>query len=505
MPGAVVHYFLHRVYSFGGLHDGLMLAAIVELNGHAAGLDVLPDIVPGVENAAGAVVFIPPCSGAVPVLRDDLRLAGAEGDRQHILRQGDLNFSGIAGIPGHDIHHTGREGRILQAEVFVAQLLAALHGGHTLLGEAAVLHGQLHVLLCGNGDFQQGLVILLVGAYRKGNVRAVGLDIGNGVARVDAEGNALLLAGGVLELVGGPARHGAGIGVRKHLSGAADKSDALGIGDLIEGHHRQIRVAVVDEGLGGIGGAGTGQQRQGDGRAVDPPHAPGQGAENTLSILPDAEIGDCPNPGQCKEPGEAHPGHRPEHTEVGEVIGQSPHAGIEPAQLPVCRPHCQAQGAEGDEQDDGEIRPAGELVGCGRRQDAQGQRQPHEQQIGQHIVCAGEHGADQPCADREPDQHGEACGQHRRGQQGQQARQGRGQGRHYRVGEDVHPAAAGPVQLKDGQQAEEDGPGHTPCNSGIGQIHGEHGGGCGGLVKHQPQHRGEDRQQKDQPGQAALK
>ena len=238
MLGAVVNYFLHRVHGFGSLHDSLMLAAVVELNGHAAGLDVLPDIVPGVENAAGAVVFIPPCSGAVLVLCDDLRLAGAEGDRQHIFRQGDLNFSGIAGIPGHDIHHTGREGRILQAEVFVAQLLAALHGGHTLLGEAAVLHGQLHFFLCGNGDFQQGLVVLLVVAHREGNVSAVGFHIGDGITRVDAEGNALLLAGGVPELVGGPARHSAGIGVRKHLSGAVDKSDALGIGDLIEGHHR---------------------------------------------------------------------------------------------------------------------------------------------------------------------------------------------------------------------------------------------------------------------------
>ena len=215
-----------------------MLAAVVELNGHAAGLDVLPDIVPGVENAAGAVVFIPPCSGAVLVLRDDLRLAGAEGDRQHIFRQSDLNFSGIAGITGHDIHHTGREGRVLQAEVFVTQLLAPLHGGQALLGEAAVLHGQLHFFLCGNGDFQQSLVILLVVAYREGNISAVGFHIGDGVARVDAEGDALLLAGGVPELVGGPARHGAGIGVRKHLGGAADKGDALCIGDLIEGHHR---------------------------------------------------------------------------------------------------------------------------------------------------------------------------------------------------------------------------------------------------------------------------
>ena len=55
------------------------------------------------------------------------------------------------------------------------------------------------------------------------------------------------------------------------------------------------------------------------------------------------------------------------------------------------------------------------------------------------------------------DQHREAHRQHRGHQQGQQAGQGRGQRGHHRVGENVHPAAAGPVQLKDGQQAEEDG------------------------------------------------
>ncbi len=119
-----------------------------------------------------------------------------------------------------------------------AQLLAALHGGQALLGESAVLHGQFHLLLGGNGDFQPGLVVLLVVAHREGNIGAIGFHIGDRVPRVDAEGDALLLAGSVLELVGGPARYGAGIGVRKHLSGAADKSDALGIGDLIEGHHR---------------------------------------------------------------------------------------------------------------------------------------------------------------------------------------------------------------------------------------------------------------------------
>ena len=73
-----------------------MLAAVVELDGHAAGLDVLADIVPGIEDAAGAVGLIAPGLGAVVVLRDDLRLAGAEGDGSHGRGQGDLNGGGIA-------------------------------------------------------------------------------------------------------------------------------------------------------------------------------------------------------------------------------------------------------------------------------------------------------------------------------------------------------------------------------------------------------------------------
>ena len=131
-----------------------------------------------------------------------------------------------------------------------------------------------------------------------------------------------------------------------------------------------------------------------------------------------------------------------------------------------CRPHRQAQGAEGDEQHDGQIRPAGELVGGGRRQDAQGQGQPHEQQIGQHIVGAGEDGADEPRADGEPDQHGD-------GHAVSAAAVSRASRRVRAVVRGDTTASVrmstrlrrGPVQFKDGQQAEEDGAGHAPCDS----------------------------------------
>ena len=66
--GAVVYHGLHRVYRTGRLHDGLVLAAVVEFDGHAPGLDLLTNIVTGIQNAAGAVGLIAPGPGAVGVL-----------------------------------------------------------------------------------------------------------------------------------------------------------------------------------------------------------------------------------------------------------------------------------------------------------------------------------------------------------------------------------------------------------------------------------------------------
>ena len=66
--GAVVHHGLHRVHRAGLLHDSLMLAAVVEFDGHAPGLDLLTNIVAGIQNAAGAVGLIAPGPGAVGVL-----------------------------------------------------------------------------------------------------------------------------------------------------------------------------------------------------------------------------------------------------------------------------------------------------------------------------------------------------------------------------------------------------------------------------------------------------
>ena len=97
-----------------------------------------------------------------------------------------------------------------------------------------------------------------------------------------------------------------------------------------------------------------------------------------------------------------------------------------------------------------------------------------------------------------------AVGQHRSGQQGQQAHPRHGVGRDRRVHEHVHPAAAGAVQLEDGEQGEQDAAPHAARQGRVGQIQGEHGVGVGGLVENETR-RGRDRRQQDhQPGQAAA-
>ena len=123
--------------------------------------------------------------------------------------------------------------------------------------------------------------------------------------------------------------------------------------------------------------------------------------------------------------------------------------------------------------------------------------------LGQHIIHHIKHRTDQPRADGEPHQHRKGRGQNRSGQQSRQPRQGCGQRGHYRVHENVHPAAAGPVQFKDGKQAKQDPACNAPGNRGVGQIQGVHGGNSR-LIEVKPHHRAKDGEQHDQPGQPAA-
>ena len=100
MCRAVVGYGLHGVRGPGGLHDGLVPASVVKLDADAAGRYVLPDIVAGIENAAGAVRLIAPGGGPVRVGGDDLGVAVSEGDDSHGGGERDLDGGRVGGATG---------------------------------------------------------------------------------------------------------------------------------------------------------------------------------------------------------------------------------------------------------------------------------------------------------------------------------------------------------------------------------------------------------------------
>ena len=503
VPGAVVHHRPDGLRRAGGLHDGLVLAAVVEVDGEPPGLDLLTNVVAGVEDAAGTVGLIAPGLGAVPMFGHHLRLAGAEGDDRHGGGQGDLNCGGIAVFAWHHVHQAGREGRVLQTEVFAAELLVALHGGQILLGEAAVLQGQLHLLLGRDGDLQLGLVVLLVIAHREGDLHPVGPDVGDGVAGGDAEGHRLLLPLGILELVGGRTRHRAPPCVRRDPGGAAQAGHPLQRFHRQEGHGAEIRVAVVDEGLSGTAPAAAEQQGRGQQGAVYPPGRAGQRAQGAPAVPPDAQVGQGPQPRQAQQPGQAHVGGGAEDAEVGEIVGQGPDAGVEPAELPVVPPDGEAQGRQSGHQHQGQVKAAGELPRRPGQQDTQGEGQAHENEVGQQVIPAvkdGAHGMGRP---GQPGQKGEGQGQRRRPQQGHQPCQGSGQGRHRRVAEHLHPAAGGTGAVAEGEQGKEQPAQHAPGQGGIGHIEGLHRVGRGGPVHRQPRQGGQDGEGGGQPGEPA--
>ena len=440
------------------------------------------------------------------MLGHQLRLGGAKRDHRHPLRQSDLDSSGIEVFIGQHVENPRRKRRILQTEVFVADLRAALHGAHVdvLLRKASVRQRQLDLLLRRDLHLQQRLVVFLIVADGEGRLLPVCPHIGNFVAGIDAEGHRLRLAGAVFQLVGRLALHRAGAGIGENLRRPAGAEHLFEVGNLQKGHHRLVRVAVVDQRLGRIGRQRTAQQQRRRQRAVKPARAVPQRAEHPLSILPDAQVGHRPHPGQGQQPAQPHIGHRAEDAEVGKVVGQRPDAGVEPAELPVIRPDRQAQGCKPGQQHQRQVQPPGELVGRACGQNPKRQRKAGQQQVAEQVVRRVKDLPDHPPADGEPDRHHQQQRQHRRCYQRRQPHQRHRQRRDRRVGQRLHPAAGGAVQLKDGEDTKQNASHRAARDGGIGQVLGQHGAGGRRTVQRQPHHWGEHRQQDNQPGQTAL-
>ena len=440
------------------------------------------------------------------MLRNDAGPAAPEGNHRHGGRQRDSYAGRIPILPRQDIHQPRGQRRVLQTQIFPADFHASLHDGQVAVfpGEAFVLHRQLYLLRRRDHHLQHSLVEFLIAAHGKGRCFAVRPDMRNPISRIYAEGDALLPAGGIAKLVKGPAFDSACGGIRKYLCRAAGADDSLRVRKLVKFCRRLIRIAPVHQRLGCIRRHGADQQKQSHSRAVDPPGAPEQRAEKPSPILPDAEPGERPHPGQGRKPGQAHIGHRPENAEIGKVVGQGPHAGIEPAKLPVVRPHGQAQSRKDGKEHQGKIQTPGKLVRGSGRQNPQGKGKTHKEQIGQDIIRTVKDGSDQSPADWQPEQHGKAQREQRSGQQGQQTDQRHDKGRDRRVRQRLHPAARSPVQLKDRQKPEQNAARRAPGDDRIGKIHGKHGFGGGRLIENQPQSRREGRQPGEQPGKPAL-
>ena len=292
--------------------------------------------------------------------------------------------------------------------------------------------------------------------------------------------------------------------IRKYLYMDPGTDHILRIRDVIKGHHGLIWIAVVDQGLGGVGCARAGQQKQRDHRAIGPPRVPKERAERPFPVSPNAEIGHRPNPGQRRQPGQTHIGHRAKDPEVGKIVRQCPHTGIEPAKLPVIFPNRQAERRKGGKQDQSQVSPAGKLIGGSGCQDRQRQRQTHEKPVGQSIIDAVQNRANHPLADWKPNQCREAPCQHRSGQQRQQMHARHGQRGNCGIQQRIRTAAADTVQLKYGQNTKQDAAHDATGYGGIGQILGQHCGRRRRLVEHQAGHRRQDGRQDNEPGQTAL-
>ena len=240
---AVVNHRFDCLYCARSFHNRLMLAAVVELNGHAAGLNILTNIIPGIKDAARAIGLITPGFGVVVVFCNHLCFAGAKWNRSHGRRQCNFNGGRVSIFARHNIHQARGKSRVLQTQIFCADLFAALHRGHiaALLRKTTVFHDQLRLFIGGKGHFQHGLIVLLVLAHREGYICAVHLHIGDGISGIDAKGHILLLTRSVLELIGCRARKRTCGSIGEHLGAASRANYIFCVGHLIKSHRHWVQ------------------------------------------------------------------------------------------------------------------------------------------------------------------------------------------------------------------------------------------------------------------------
>ena len=113
MAGAVVNGGFDSLGSACGFHDGLMPAPIIELDGDAASLDILADVIPGVADAACPVVLVLPGRGPIVMPGDPLRGFRPEGDQGHGAGEGDLDIGRIVPLVRKDVHQPRGHGPVL--------------------------------------------------------------------------------------------------------------------------------------------------------------------------------------------------------------------------------------------------------------------------------------------------------------------------------------------------------------------------------------------------------
>ena len=190
-----------------------------------------------------------------------------------------------------------------------------------------------------------------------------------------------------MKLIGSRSRDRTAVCAGRDLGAAVRAGDALGILQFRKGHGRKIRIAVIHKGLESVGRDGRGEQSQNQNGTADSADAPGKRAERSFPILADVQAGEPPETGQSPQPGKPHVGCGAEDPKIGKIIGQGPHAGIEPAKLPFIGPQRKAQTAKGGKEHQGQIHPVGELVKGGGCQEGQGKGQAHKNQVGQTVVC----------------------------------------------------------------------------------------------------------------------